>query len=158
MQKRTLELLPEIQKNLTDMGSQIKEIRLQKKITATELAERVGISRMTLFAVEKGMGTVAIGIYAAVLHELDELDKNLSKLCLKNNNRRKVNLNEWMDNQYAMQRNMPVELRVAERGDHKYRSATEDDALIYAAVRAWNNAIKTGWIKKQEGGYRLCEI
>lgn len=158
MQKRTLELLPEIQKNLTDMGSQIKEIRLQKKITATELAERVGISRMTLFAVEKGMGTVAIGIYAAVLHELDGLDKNLSKLCLKNNNRRKVNLNEWMDNQYAMQRNMPVELRVAERGDHKYRSATEDDALIYAAVRAWNNAIKTGWIKKQEGGYWLCEI
>lgn len=158
MQKRTLELLPEIQNNLTNLGTQIKETRLRKKITATELAERVGISRMTLLAVEKGTGTVAIGIYAAVLHALDGLDKNLCKVCSDNNNRRKVRLNEWMDNQYAMQRNMPVELRVAERGNHKYRSATEDDALIYAAVRAWNNAIKTGWIKKRKGGYRLCEI
>ena len=156
-QKRTLALLPEIQDNLIILGNQIRDKRLRKKITTTEMAERVGISRMTLLAVEKGTGTVAIGIYATVLHALDGSDKNLCKVC-SDNIRRKVNLNEWMENQYAMQRNMPVELRVAERGNHKYRSATEDDALIYAAARAWNNAIKTGWIKKRKGGYRLCEI
>ena len=68
MKKRTLELLPEIQNTLTVMGAQIKAIRLESRITATDLAQRVGISRMTLLAVEKGTGTVAIGIYAAVFH------------------------------------------------------------------------------------------
>lgn len=157
MQKRTLDLLPEIKNCLADFGAQIKTLRLQKKITATELAQRVGISRMTLLAVEKGTGTVAVGIYAAVLYALNGLDDGLSDLCQKKRPR-KVSLNDWANKQYAMQRSMPVELRVAERGNHKYRSVAEDDALIYAAQRAWNNAVKTGWIKKTKEGYKLCEI
>ncbi len=157
MQKRTLELLPEIQKNLESMGAQIKAVRQQNHITATDLAQRVGISRMTLLAVEKGTGTVAIGIYAAVLHALNGSDEGLCDLCQKKP-LRKVNLNDWANRQYAKQRSMPVELRVAERGNHKYRRAAEDDALIYAAQRAWDNAIKTGWIKKTKEGYKLCEI
>ena len=83
MQKRTLDLLPEIKNCLADFGAQIKTLRLQKKITATELAQRVGISRMTLLAVEKGTGTVAVGIYAAVLYALNGLDDGLSDLCQK---------------------------------------------------------------------------
>lgn len=157
MQKRTLDLLPEIKERLAGFGAQIKAMRQQNQITATDLAQRVGISRMTLLAVEKGTGTVAMGIYAAVLHALNGLDAGLCDLCQKKSPR-KVNLNDWVNRQYAMQKSMPVELRVAERGNHKYRSTAEDDALIFAAQRAWNNAIKTGWIKKTKEGYKLCEI
>ena len=158
MKKAAYNILPRTEDTLKTLGEQIKLARLRRDLSAALVAERAGISRASLWKVESGNPAVAIGIYAAVLHALDGLDKNLCKVCSDNNNRRRVKLNEWADNQYAMQKNMPVELRVAERGNHKYRSATEDDALIYAAVRAWNNAIKTGWIKKRKGGYRLCEI
>ena len=42
------------------------------------IAERAGISRATLWAVEKGAATVAIGTYAAVLHALGGMDKDLA--------------------------------------------------------------------------------
>ena len=44
---------------------------------STELiAERAGISRATLWNVEKGSPSVAIGIYAAVLHALGNMDND----------------------------------------------------------------------------------
>ena len=41
------------------------------------LAERAGISRATLVEVEKGSPSVAMGIYAAVLHALNGMDSDL---------------------------------------------------------------------------------
>ena len=41
------------------------------------VAERAGISRASLWNVEKGSPSVAIGIYAAVLHALNNMDKDL---------------------------------------------------------------------------------
>ena len=41
------------------------------------MAERAGISRASLWAVEKGSPSVALGIYAAVLHALNGLDTDL---------------------------------------------------------------------------------
>ena len=40
-------------------------------------SERAGISRASLWKVEKGDPSVAMGIYAAVLHALNNLDKDL---------------------------------------------------------------------------------
>ena len=50
--------------------------RLRRNLSTELVAERAGISRATLWAVEKGTPTVAIGIYAAVLHALGGLDKD----------------------------------------------------------------------------------
>ena len=42
-----------------------------------EIAKANGISRATLWKVEKGSPAVAMGIYAAVLHALNNMDKDL---------------------------------------------------------------------------------
>lgn len=77
MSKRTPITVPETERILQTMGEQIKMARLRRKIPAELVAERAGISRATLWAVEKGSPTVAIGIYAVVLHALNGMDRDL---------------------------------------------------------------------------------
>lgn len=78
MSKRTVVIMPETQRILETMGEQIKLARLRRNIAAELVAERAGISRATLWAVEKGTPTVSIGTYAAVLHALGGMDKDLA--------------------------------------------------------------------------------
>ena len=59
------------------MGEQIKLARLRRRISSQLIADRAGISRSTMVEVEKGSPSVAIGIYAAVLHALNKMDKDL---------------------------------------------------------------------------------
>ena len=77
MPKKTIVLLPETEKILEQMGLQIKYARLRRKLTSELVAERAGISRATLVSIEKGSPSVAMGCYAAVLHELNYMDKDL---------------------------------------------------------------------------------
>jgi len=77
MGKRAVALVPETEKILMEMGEQIKTARLRRNLATELVAERAGISRATLWAVEKGSPTVAIGTYAAVLHALGGMDKDL---------------------------------------------------------------------------------
>ena len=58
-------------------GEQIKLARLRRHLSAELVAERAGVSRATVWNVEKGSPSVAIGIYAAVLHALNNMDKDL---------------------------------------------------------------------------------
>jgi transcriptional regulator with XRE-family HTH domain len=75
--KKSIVLLPETLNILEQMGLQIKYARLRRKISAEIVAERAGISRATLCAIEKGSPSVAMGCYAAVLHALNYMDKDL---------------------------------------------------------------------------------
>ena len=50
------------------------------QLYATLVAERAGISRSTLWKVGNGNPSVAGGIYAAVLHALNNMDKDLLKI------------------------------------------------------------------------------
>ena len=77
MPKKTIVLLPETEKILEQMGLQIKYARLRRKLTSELVAERAGISRTTLVSIEKGSPSVAMGCYAAVLHALYYMDKDL---------------------------------------------------------------------------------
>ena len=61
---------------LEQMGEQIKLARLRRNISATLVAERANISRSTLWNVEKGNPSVSIGVYAAVLHAINRMDKD----------------------------------------------------------------------------------
>lgn len=77
MKKAAYNIMPKTEKILSTMGEQIKLARLRRNLTAELVAERAGISRSSLWKVEKGDPSVAMGIYAAVLHALNNLDKDL---------------------------------------------------------------------------------
>lgn len=70
MRKNKVVIYPKMQRQLTIMGEQIKLARLRRKYSVTLIAERAGISRATLYKVEKGDPSVAMGIYAKVLSSI----------------------------------------------------------------------------------------
>jgi len=55
---------------MATLGENIKLARLRRKLSAELVAERAGISRRTLVSVEKGLPSVAMGIYMQVLFVL----------------------------------------------------------------------------------------
>lgn len=77
MRRRTMVLFPETQKILIQMGEQIRLARLRRNLSTELISERANISRATLWAIESGSPSVAIGYYAAVLHALNNMDKDL---------------------------------------------------------------------------------
>ena len=72
-------LLPKAHRILADVGENIKLARLRRKLSAIQISERAGISRATLWQIEKGASTVAIGAYMQVLFVLG-LEKDFLKL------------------------------------------------------------------------------
>ena len=70
-------VLPKTQEILSKMGYQIKMARLRRNLSVELVSERAGISRKTLWLVEKGSPSVAIGCYASVLNALNGLDTDL---------------------------------------------------------------------------------
>lgn len=72
-------LLPSLEKLLTEFGENIKLARLRRKLNAEQVAERANIARSTLWLVEKGSPSVAIGTYAQVLLVLG-LEKDILKI------------------------------------------------------------------------------
>lgn len=77
MKKAAYNILTDTEEILKIMGEQIKLARLRRNLTTELVAERAGISRSTLWKVESGQPSVAMGIYAAVLHALNGMDKDL---------------------------------------------------------------------------------
>ena len=77
MKKAAYNILPPTEEILATMGAQIKLARLRRNLSTELVAERAGISRASLWKVEKGDPSVAMGIYAAVLHALNNMDKDL---------------------------------------------------------------------------------
>lgn len=62
MSRKGATVLPQTQKILTQMGGQIKLARLRRNLSTKLVAERVGISRATLWNVEKESPSVAIRV------------------------------------------------------------------------------------------------
>ena len=70
MKSRKSVLLPSLNKVFKELGENIKLARLRRRLSAEQVAERAGISRATLWHVEKGSPSVAMGIYGQVLFVL----------------------------------------------------------------------------------------
>lgn len=77
MKKAVYNIMPQTENILKTMGEQIKLARLRRNLSAELVAQRAGISRASLWKVESGNPAVAMGIYAAVLHALNNMDKDL---------------------------------------------------------------------------------
>jgi DNA-binding XRE family transcriptional regulator len=69
-------ILPKNLKILNSLGEQIQLARLRRRLSAEQVAERTGISRKTIYNIEQGSPTVAIGSYLQVLFVLG-LEKDL---------------------------------------------------------------------------------
>lgn len=64
-----------VRRALRELGKDIRDARLRRRIPTTLMAERASISRVTLMKVEKGDPGVALGNYASVLFVLGLTDR-----------------------------------------------------------------------------------
>jgi DNA-binding XRE family transcriptional regulator len=74
MRAKKQTLLPKFQKILEQMGENIKLARKRRNLTTIQVAERAGINRSTLYHIEKGNPSVALGAYFNVLRVLSLQD------------------------------------------------------------------------------------
>tara|TARA_R110002050_G_scaffold300786_1_gene472701 strand:+ start:39586 stop:39870 length:285 start_codon:yes stop_codon:yes gene_type:complete len=63
-------LFPKHQRILNQVGENIRLARKRRKFTATQVSERAGISRNTLYLLEKGTSSVSLGALFNVLRVL----------------------------------------------------------------------------------------
>ena len=61
---------PSLQRVLAELGENVRLARLRRKLPATIVAQRAGIARNTLRAIERGDSSVTFGAYANVLLSL----------------------------------------------------------------------------------------
>ena len=97
MSKKTManKLPRRAEKNLQIVGEQIRLARLRRDLTIAQIAERAMCSELAVIRVERGLATVAIGIYIRILFALgldedilwlakeDEVGRSLQDLDLK---------------------------------------------------------------------------
>jgi transcriptional regulator with XRE-family HTH domain len=60
-------IFPKYKNILETLGENIKLARLRRKLTTIQVSERANVARSTLFLIEKGSETVALGAYFNVL-------------------------------------------------------------------------------------------
>ncbi|MBW2736493.1 MAG: helix-turn-helix domain-containing protein [Deltaproteobacteria bacterium] len=68
MARKTTIQHPSVQRLLRELGENIRLARMRRRFTMQLVAERAGMSRTTLRAIEKGEPGVTLGAYANVLH------------------------------------------------------------------------------------------
>ena len=96
-------LFPKIINTLKILGENIKTARLRRKISMEQIAERAGISRATVWAVEKGSPSVSIGTYAQILFILG-LDKDILQVAADDELGRKLQDAELLTKKRAPKR------------------------------------------------------
>lgn len=87
------------EQNLQIVGEQIRLARLRRDLSIAQIAERAMCSELTVMRVERGVATVAIGIYLRILFALgldegilflakdDDMGRTLQDLDLKHRQR-----------------------------------------------------------------------
>ena len=70
MNKRTVTIYPSSAKELEALGQRLKDARLRRRFSMETVCARADISRPTLYKVENGDPSVAIGSYLQVLRVL----------------------------------------------------------------------------------------
>jgi len=79
-QRRKPVIMPKTERILKTMGSQIRLARLRRDIPVELVAERAGVSRASVWSVEKGSPSVSMGIYAKVLAAIG-MQEELLQIC-----------------------------------------------------------------------------
>jgi transcriptional regulator with XRE-family HTH domain len=82
-------LIPSLARVVAGMGENIHLARLRRRYSASVVAERAGISRKTLSAIERGEPGVSLGAYARVLLALG-LEQDLALVAADDDLGRKI--------------------------------------------------------------------
>ena len=77
--KKSTRLLPKHERAMSEFGENIRLARLRRRLSAEQVAQRAGISRKTLYNIERGSPKVGFGSYFQVLLVLG-LEKELIRL------------------------------------------------------------------------------
>ncbi len=70
MSKKNIVIYPSSARELEALGQRLKDARLRRRFSMATVCARAGISRPTLYKVEIGDPSVAMGIYVQVLRVL----------------------------------------------------------------------------------------
>jgi transcriptional regulator with XRE-family HTH domain len=70
MSKKTITIYPSAAKELISLGQRLRDARLRRRFSMETVCVRADISRPTLYKVEKGDPSVAMGIYVQILRVL----------------------------------------------------------------------------------------
>jgi transcriptional regulator with XRE-family HTH domain len=79
MAKKTASLLPSSELLLVRLGERLRLARLRRQLSAKQVAERAGMTPMTLRGLERGGSGVTIGAYLAVMQVLG-IDRDIDLL------------------------------------------------------------------------------
>ena len=71
MAKKPPALFPPLLRQLEELGTRLRLARLRRRFSTEAVASRAGITRMTLYKVEKGDPGVRLGVFASVLRVLN---------------------------------------------------------------------------------------
>lgn len=89
MNRKKQVVFPKYNQLLEQMGENLKLARKRRKLTTIQVAERADIARSTLYLIEKGDSSVALGAYFNVLRVLG-LQEDIMKLGADDNFGRKL--------------------------------------------------------------------
>lgn len=79
MPRKVAAPLPSVARVLREVGENVRLARQRRQLSAELVAERAGMSRPTLRALERGASSVTLGALANVLHTLG-LEKELGAI------------------------------------------------------------------------------
>ncbi len=79
MPRTTRPVFPRTQARLDDLGERLRLARLRRRISQSEMAARLGVSRTTVIRLERGEPAVAIAVLARALSVLG-LDADLDRV------------------------------------------------------------------------------
>ena len=71
MKSKKQQIFPQHREILEQLGDNIKLARKRRKLTTTQVAERASMNRTTLYYIEQGKPSVAIGAYFKVMRVLN---------------------------------------------------------------------------------------
>lgn len=148
MAKKTAPLLPATGERLRQFGSRLRLARLRRKLSAIQVAQRAGMTPLTLRRLERGGSGVTIGAFLSVMQVLG-LDQDVDLLAQQD-----VTGRELQDSRLSATRKVAPTKQEISSESAKTR-ASEGAAERPAKRGASFSKEKQNWVN--EGGFSSAE-